>query len=87
MAEINELKAKRDAIYEALRAWTDEQVIRDKWYHENSLRKDELNRLIAESVEGVKPTELISMETVAAEIAAKKVVVEPIKEVIEPIIK
>ena len=41
------------------------------WYHRNSLVKDELNRLIDEAQNGVKPIEMISLETVMIEIAKK----------------
>jgi len=47
------------------------------WYHRNSLVKDELNRLIEVEKSGPKPTEMIAIETVAAEIQASKVVAEP----------
>lgn len=84
MPTINELETQRDEIYVALKAWTEEQTIRNAWYQKNSEAKDELNRLIEEMSNGPKPTTLISMEAVSAEMAAKKVAAEPEKEIVEP---
>jgi len=82
MADIKLLESQRDEILSALQEWTEEQVIRDAWYHKNSLAKDELNRQIDEAKNGPKPTEMVSMEAVTAEVQASKVAPTP-KEIKE----
>ena len=81
-----ELIAKRDAIMAELEAYNAEKAIKEEWYHRNSCVKDELNRLIEVEQSGAKPTDLIAIETVAAEIAAKlktELVKEPVMEIKE----
>ena len=71
MPDVKLLTEKRDAIMAELEAYNEEKAIKEEWYHRNSLVKDELNRLIDEAQNGVKPTELIPIETIAAELEAK----------------
>ena len=71
MADVNLLITKRDAIMAELEAYNKEKMIKEEWYHRNSLVKDELNRLIDEAQNGVKPIKMISLETVMIEIETK----------------
>jgi len=71
MPDVKLLTEKRDAIMAELEAYNEEKAIKEEWYHRNSLVKDELNRLIDEAQNGVKPIEMISLETIMIEIAKK----------------
>jgi len=73
MADIKLLQDKRNAIQAELEAYNEEKSVKEEWYHQNSLVRDELDRLIREATEGPKPTEPISVEAVRTAIAASKV--------------
>ena len=74
MADIKELEAQRDKLMQILYDEQDQINLLQEHYHEVSLARDEVNRLIAELTDGPKPTEPISIEAVRA----SKVVAEPI---------
>lgn len=72
MANLTELKAKRDELFAILKDEQDQLNILNEHYHLVSVAKDEVIRQIAEIEEGPKSITPPTIEAVAAKIAEAK---------------
>jgi len=86
MADIKELETKRSELYATLKDVGEQIEILQAYYHEVSLSKDEVERLIDVATNGEKRIEPLTLEAVTTAVQASKVVAQPIAEPIEPVI-